>query len=119
MEKAKPHFEYCFTKVFGTRADGGVGYQRLADNHLKRGNPGGAEIALHSIDVEYLTARKLAFVGSPETVVQQIKAAAEEGVFNTVLGEFNFGAMAEDDVMRSIKLFGSEVIPALRGFEPY
>ena len=39
-------------------------------------------------------------------------------LFNTVLGEFNFGAMAEEDVMRSIKLFGSEVIPALRGFQP-
>ena len=119
MEKAKPQFDYCFTKVFGTRADGGVGYQRLAENHLKRGNPGGAEIALHAIDVEYLAARKLAFVGSPATVIEQIKAAAEEGVFNTVLGEFNFGAMAEEDVMRSIKLFGSEVVPALRGFQPY
>ena len=46
-------------------------------------------------------------------------SAAEEGVFNTVLGEFNFGAMAEEDVMRSIRLFSSEVIPALRNFEPY
>jgi alkanesulfonate monooxygenase SsuD/methylene tetrahydromethanopterin reductase-like flavin-dependent oxidoreductase (luciferase family) len=119
IEKAKPHFEYCFTKVFGTRADGGVGYQRLAENHLKRGNPCGAEIALHAIDVEYLTARKLAFVGSPQTVIAQIKAASEEGVFNTVLGKFNFGALADEDIMRSIKLFAAEVIPALRGFEPY
>jgi alkanesulfonate monooxygenase SsuD/methylene tetrahydromethanopterin reductase-like flavin-dependent oxidoreductase (luciferase family) len=119
IENAKPQFEYCFTNVFGTRADGGVGYKRLAENHLKRGNPGGAEIALHSIDVEYLIARKLAFVGSPDTVVAQIKNAAEEGVFNTVLGEFNFGAMAEEDVMRSIKLFGAEVIPALRSVQPY
>jgi alkanesulfonate monooxygenase SsuD/methylene tetrahydromethanopterin reductase-like flavin-dependent oxidoreductase (luciferase family) len=79
----------------------------------------GAEIALHSIDVEYLAARKLAFVGSPATVVEQIKSAAEEGVFNTVLGEFNFGDMAEEDLMRSIGLFRSEVIPALRNFEPY
>jgi alkanesulfonate monooxygenase SsuD/methylene tetrahydromethanopterin reductase-like flavin-dependent oxidoreductase (luciferase family) len=119
IEKAKPHFEYCFTRVFGTRADGGIGYKRLAENHLKRGNPGGAEIALHSIDVEYLAARKLAFVGSPQTVIAQIKEAAEEGVFNTVLGEFNFGNLAEEDVMRSIKLFGAEVMPALRSFQPY
>ena len=26
--KAKPYFEYCFTNVFGTRADGGIGYQQ-------------------------------------------------------------------------------------------
>jgi alkanesulfonate monooxygenase SsuD/methylene tetrahydromethanopterin reductase-like flavin-dependent oxidoreductase (luciferase family) len=119
VAKAKPYFEYCFTKVFGTRADGGIGYQRLAENHLKRGNPGGAEIALHAIDVEYLRERNLAFVGSPQTVVKQIKAAASEGLFNTVLGEFNIGAIAEEDLMRSIKLFGTEVLPALRDFEPY
>jgi alkanesulfonate monooxygenase SsuD/methylene tetrahydromethanopterin reductase-like flavin-dependent oxidoreductase (luciferase family) len=119
VAKAKPCFEYCFTHVFGTRAEGGIGYQRLAENHLKRGNPQGAEIARHSIDVAYLRQRNLAFVGSPQTVAEQIRIAASEGVFNTVLGEFNIGGIAEEDLMRSIKLFASEVIPALRSFEPY
>lgn len=119
IAKAKPLFEHCFTNVFGTRADGGVGYLRLAENHAKRGNPGGAEIARHSIDVEWMRERNFTFVGSPRTVIEQIKAAASEGVFNTVMAEFNIGAIAEDDLMRSIKLFGTEVIPALRGFEPY
>ena len=77
------------------------------------------EIGKVQMAIEHLAARKLAFVGSPSTVIEQIKAAAEEGVFNTVLGEFNFGAMLEEDVMRSIKLFASEVMPALRGFQPY
>jgi alkanesulfonate monooxygenase SsuD/methylene tetrahydromethanopterin reductase-like flavin-dependent oxidoreductase (luciferase family) len=119
IAKAKPLFEYCFTNVFGTRANGGIGYQRLAENHAKRGNPGGAEIARHSIDVEYLRERNLAFVGSPQTVIAQIKAAASEGVFNTVMAEFNIGTIAEGDLMRSINLFGTEVLPALRSFEPY
>ena len=119
VAKAKPLFEHCFTNVFGTRADGGVGYQRLAENHEKRGNPRGAEIARHSIDVEYLRERNLAFVGSPKTVIEQIKQAASDGVFNTVMAEFNIGAIAEEDLMRSIELFGSEVLPALRSFEPY
>ena len=90
----------------------------MAENHAKRGNPGGAEIARHAIDVEFLRARNLAFVGSPKTVIAQIEQAASEGVFNTVMGEFNIGAI-EIDLMRSINLFGSEVIPALRQFEPY
>jgi alkanesulfonate monooxygenase SsuD/methylene tetrahydromethanopterin reductase-like flavin-dependent oxidoreductase (luciferase family) len=119
IAKAKKYFEYCFTHVFGTRAEGGIGYQRLAENHAKRGDPGGAEIARHAIDVEYLRERNLAFVGSPETVIQQIKAAAGEGLFNTVMGEFNIGEIAEEDLMRSIRLFANEVIPALRDFEPY
>jgi alkanesulfonate monooxygenase SsuD/methylene tetrahydromethanopterin reductase-like flavin-dependent oxidoreductase (luciferase family) len=119
VAKAKPYFEHCFTKVFGTRADGGIGYLRLAENHAKRGNPGGAEIARHAIDVEFLRARNLAFVGSPKTVIEQIKQAASEGVFNTVMAEFNIGNIAEADLMRSIDLFGTEVLPALRDFEPY
>jgi alkanesulfonate monooxygenase SsuD/methylene tetrahydromethanopterin reductase-like flavin-dependent oxidoreductase (luciferase family) len=119
VAKAKPLFEHCFTHVFGTRAEGGVGYLRLAENHAKRGNPGGAEIARHAIDVDYLRQRNLAFVGSPKAVIEQIKFAAAEGLFNTVMAEFNIGAIEEADLMRSITLFGQEVIPALRGFEPY
>jgi hypothetical protein len=40
-------------------------------------------------------------------------------LFNTVLGEFNVGDIAEEDLMRSIRLFGTRVLPALRSFEPY
>jgi alkanesulfonate monooxygenase SsuD/methylene tetrahydromethanopterin reductase-like flavin-dependent oxidoreductase (luciferase family) len=117
--KARGYFSYCFTKVFGTRADGGIGYQRLAENFMKRNDPGGAEIAKNSANLDYLLEHNLAFVGSPKTVAEQIKAAANEGLFNTVLGEFNIGDIAEEDLMRSIKLFGTEVVPALRRFEPY
>jgi alkanesulfonate monooxygenase SsuD/methylene tetrahydromethanopterin reductase-like flavin-dependent oxidoreductase (luciferase family) len=119
LAKARGYFNYCFTKVFGTRAEGGIGYQRLAENFMKRGDPGGAEIARHAPDVDYLVERNLAFVGSPETVVKQIKAAAGEGLFNTVLCEFNIGDIEEADLMRSITLFGNQVIPALRGCAPY
>jgi alkanesulfonate monooxygenase SsuD/methylene tetrahydromethanopterin reductase-like flavin-dependent oxidoreductase (luciferase family) len=119
MARAKAYFAHCFTKVFGTRADGGIGYLRLAENFAKRGDPGGAEIAKNAVNLDYLMDHNLAFVGSPETVTEKIKAAAAEGLFNTVLGEFNIGAIAEGDLMRSIRLFGTEVIPALRDFKPY
>jgi alkanesulfonate monooxygenase SsuD/methylene tetrahydromethanopterin reductase-like flavin-dependent oxidoreductase (luciferase family) len=119
ITKARQYFAYCFTKVFGTRADGGIGYQRLAENFLRRGDPGGAEIARHAVDLDYLLEHNLAFVGSSKTVIEQIKAASAEGVFNTVLGEFNIGDIAEADLMRSIRLFGTEVLPALRNFAPY
>jgi hypothetical protein len=52
-------------------------------------------------------------------VVERIKTAATEGLFNTVLAEFNIGDIAEEDLMRSIRLFGTEVLPALRSFAPY
>jgi alkanesulfonate monooxygenase SsuD/methylene tetrahydromethanopterin reductase-like flavin-dependent oxidoreductase (luciferase family) len=119
ISKAKQYFTYCFTKVFGTRADGGIGYLRLAENFAKRGDPGGAEIARNAVNLDYLLERNLALVGSPRTVAENIKAAATEGLFNTVLGEFNIGDIAEEDLLRSIRLFGTEVLPALRSFEPY
>jgi len=56
---------------------------------------------------------------APETVARKIQAAAQSGLFNVFMGEFNFSDLPEDDLMRSIRLFGEEVIPALRGYEPF
>ena len=46
------------------------------------------------------------------------EAAAQAGLFNVFLGEFNFSDLPEADLMRSIRLFGELVIPALRDYEP-
>ena len=70
------------------------------------------------LDFDYLHEKDLVIVGSPETVALKLKAAAEEGLFNVFCGEFNVGSLPEDALMRSIKLFGTEVIPALRDFDP-
>jgi alkanesulfonate monooxygenase SsuD/methylene tetrahydromethanopterin reductase-like flavin-dependent oxidoreductase (luciferase family) len=61
----------------------------------------------------------LVFVGSPETVAAKLRKAAEIGVFNTFMGEFNFADLPEDCLLRSIRLFGEQVIPALRDYEPF
>jgi hypothetical protein len=45
--------------------------------------------------------------------------AAQSGLFNTFMGEFNFSDLPESDLMRSIRLFGEKVIPALRAYEPF
>lgn len=119
VARATPHIVHCFTKVFGTRSDGGIPHLRLAENYLQRGELGAAEIARNLTDVNYLLDRNLVFVGSPETVAVRVKAAAEEGLFNTLFCEFNFGALSDEDLMRSITLFGSRVLPLLREFEPY
>ena len=70
------------------------------------------------IDFEYLYENNLVIVGSPETVARKLKAAAAEGLFNVLCGEFNIGTVPEKDLMRSIRLFGTEVIPAFRDFDP-
>jgi alkanesulfonate monooxygenase SsuD/methylene tetrahydromethanopterin reductase-like flavin-dependent oxidoreductase (luciferase family) len=73
----------------------------------------------HLFDAAYLLEHDLVFIGSPETVAAKIRAAAEQGVFNVFMGEFNFSDLPEADLMRSIRLFGEKVIPALRGYEPF
>ncbi len=85
----------------------------------QRGEPGAAETMRNILDPQWLLAHDRILIGSPETVAKKLEGWAREGVFNTFFGEFNFGDLPEECLMRSIRLFGSEVIPRLRGFEPF
>jgi alkanesulfonate monooxygenase SsuD/methylene tetrahydromethanopterin reductase-like flavin-dependent oxidoreductase (luciferase family) len=91
----------------------------FAKMFIGRGEPGASEIMRNVFDPDYLLKHDLVFIGSPETVAAKIQAAAQVGLFNTIMGEFNFADLAEPDLMRSIRLFGEQVIPALRGYEPF
>jgi alkanesulfonate monooxygenase SsuD/methylene tetrahydromethanopterin reductase-like flavin-dependent oxidoreductase (luciferase family) len=96
--------------------------QRVRENVKKftgRGEPGASEIMVNLFDADYLLKHDLVFIGSPETVAGKIYAAAKSGLFNVFMGEFNFSDLPEGDLLRSIRLFGEKVIPALRDFEPF
>ena len=90
-----------------------------ADYFRQRGDAMSAEITLNILDPNYLLEKDLILIGSPDTVTRKLRTWADEGSFNTYFGEFNFGNLAEDDLMRSIGLFGKHVIPALRAYEPF
>lgn len=90
-----------------------------AEKFYERGEPEAADIVMHLADPEWLLENDLILVGSPDTVARKLKDWATQGIFNTFLGEFNFGTLAEDDLMRSLRLFGTEVMPKLRDFEPF
>jgi alkanesulfonate monooxygenase SsuD/methylene tetrahydromethanopterin reductase-like flavin-dependent oxidoreductase (luciferase family) len=119
VARATPHIVHAFGQVFGFRDVTGLPRDALIANFEKRGELGAAEIARNIANVDYLLERNLVFVGSPETVVQRVKAAAAEGLFNTLCAEFNIGAIEEADLTRSIRLFGTQVLPALQRFDPY
>ena len=101
----------------------GETFDESAREHAKkfigRGEPGASEIMANLFDADYLMRHELVFIGSAETVARKIRAAAEAGLFNVFMGEFNFTDLPEDALMRSIRLFGERVIPALRGCEPF
>jgi alkanesulfonate monooxygenase SsuD/methylene tetrahydromethanopterin reductase-like flavin-dependent oxidoreductase (luciferase family) len=90
-----------------------------AKKFIGRGESGAAELMANLFDPDYIMKHELVFIGSSETVAKKIRAAAEAGVFNTFMGEFNFSNLPESDLIRSIRLFGEKVIPALREYEPF
>lgn len=93
--------------------------ERFSARFIARGEDGGAQIMANIFDPDYLLDNDLVFIGAPETVAEKLMKASTTGLFNTFLGEFNFHDLAEDDLMRSIRLFGEQVMPALRDFEPF
>jgi alkanesulfonate monooxygenase SsuD/methylene tetrahydromethanopterin reductase-like flavin-dependent oxidoreductase (luciferase family) len=52
--------------------------------------------------------------GSPATVARALRRQAEIAGINYLVGQFSFGDLSEAEVTRSVALFGSEVMPALR-----
>lgn len=116
LARAAPHLVHSLDAIYGSGFGGSI--RALADSYRRRGELGAAEIAENLTNADYLLKRQIVFVGSPETVTEQVKAAATEGCFNTLFAELNIGTMSEEDLMRSIRLFGTRVLPALRGFQP-
>jgi alkanesulfonate monooxygenase SsuD/methylene tetrahydromethanopterin reductase-like flavin-dependent oxidoreductase (luciferase family) len=110
-EEAGPSWVHTFTEI--------VPAAELVANRVRRGELGGVEALEHFTDIPYLREHDVALIGSPDTVAEKLRQYAEEGMFNTVLGEFNFGFLSEEQVMGSIRLFGEEVMPRLRDYEPY
>jgi alkanesulfonate monooxygenase SsuD/methylene tetrahydromethanopterin reductase-like flavin-dependent oxidoreductase (luciferase family) len=122
LETAIPHVVETY-KGFLTaagRAYSEAEQEKLAQFFEQRGEHGAADIIRNLLNVDYLLEHNLIFVGSPATVVKNLqKVSSSKGMFNTFFGEFNFGTLGEDDLMRSIRLFGTEVMPGLRDFEPF
>jgi alkanesulfonate monooxygenase SsuD/methylene tetrahydromethanopterin reductase-like flavin-dependent oxidoreductase (luciferase family) len=90
-----------------------------AQRFIGRGEGGAAVLMANLFNPDFIMEHELVFIGSPETVTRKLRAAAEAGVFNCFMGEFNFSDLPEKDLMRSIRLFGEKVMPALRGYEPF
>jgi alkanesulfonate monooxygenase SsuD/methylene tetrahydromethanopterin reductase-like flavin-dependent oxidoreductase (luciferase family) len=103
-------------------APGETFQDRLAKQRKRfeeRGEPGAAKISSSMFEPDYMLRNELVFIGSPKTVAEKIQKAAETGFFNTMMCEFNFADLPEADLMRSIRLFGGQVIPQLRDYEPF
>jgi alkanesulfonate monooxygenase SsuD/methylene tetrahydromethanopterin reductase-like flavin-dependent oxidoreductase (luciferase family) len=54
-------------------------------------------------------------IGSPETVVKKARTMIESAKPDALVGMFSFGGLKHEQVMRSIELFATKVMPALGG----
>ena len=69
-------------------------------------------------DFDALVARGQGVAGSPATVKEFLSRQLAETGCNYVVGQFAFGDLTLGECLRSIGLFASEVMPALRAVIP-
>jgi alkanesulfonate monooxygenase SsuD/methylene tetrahydromethanopterin reductase-like flavin-dependent oxidoreductase (luciferase family) len=55
-----------------------------------------------------------AIAGSPETVRAFLAAQIENSGANYVVGQFCFGDLQLDEILRSVELFAAQVMPSLQ-----
>ncbi|MFT5485232.1 MAG: alkanesulfonate monooxygenase SsuD [Paracoccaceae bacterium] len=80
----------------------------------RENNVEGPSFARNTVDtVEKAIAGGVHIAGSPETVREQLAEQIDALGVNYMVMAFNIGDMAHEDAMRSIALFGEEVMPKL------
>jgi alkanesulfonate monooxygenase SsuD/methylene tetrahydromethanopterin reductase-like flavin-dependent oxidoreductase (luciferase family) len=97
LEQARPAFE-LFTHNFTYR-------------YVRRGN---TERYANRDNFDQELAHGRVLVGSPATVRERLGAMLEQSGANYVIGCFSFGSLTQEQTLRSVNLFASEVMPALR-----
>ncbi|MDE0540289.1 MAG: hypothetical protein OXH94_16365 [Rhodospirillales bacterium] len=122
LEVAKARAARAYTGFLPPR-EGDETFEELLEKYVetyrRRGDLKTIETRLKIFDADYLVGNDIVFIGSPETVAPKLKEASTTGTFNTFMGEFNCSDLEEEDLMRSIRLFGERVIPALKDHEPF
>jgi alkanesulfonate monooxygenase SsuD/methylene tetrahydromethanopterin reductase-like flavin-dependent oxidoreductase (luciferase family) len=97
LEQARPAFE-LFTHNFTYR-------------YVRRGN---TERYANRENFDEEVARGRILVGSPATLRERLGTMLEQSGANYVLGCFSFGSLSLEQILGSVQLFASEVMPALR-----
>jgi alkanesulfonate monooxygenase SsuD/methylene tetrahydromethanopterin reductase-like flavin-dependent oxidoreductase (luciferase family) len=81
--------------------------------HDMHGTPPASPLNVESFDK--LIEQGQAIAGSPYTVRDFLKAQIADSGTNYVVGQLCFGDLTLDEMLRSVELFATHVMPALRG----
>lgn len=71
-------------------------------------------VATENYDWDGMLAAGRNLYGDPEQCIRTIRNAARHYEFDTLTTTFNFGGLPHDEIMKSMRLFAREVIPAFR-----
>jgi alkanesulfonate monooxygenase SsuD/methylene tetrahydromethanopterin reductase-like flavin-dependent oxidoreductase (luciferase family) len=66
--------------------------------------------------VEQLAEQRVIIVGSPDTVIKQLKECHRQLGFSNYVAMLHFGSMAHDVAEKNIRRFAKDVLPALQSF---
>ena len=70
--------------------------------------------SLRARDFDALVEQGQAVAGSPQTVIDFLKPQIADSGANYMVGQFAFGDLSLDEMLRSVALFSRDVMPALR-----
>ena len=64
--------------------------------------------------IEQLAEQRVIIVGSPETVIKQLKDCHRQLGFSNYVAMLHFGSMSHDVAEKNIRRFAKDVMPALQ-----
>jgi alkanesulfonate monooxygenase SsuD/methylene tetrahydromethanopterin reductase-like flavin-dependent oxidoreductase (luciferase family) len=65
------------------------------------------------LNVKRLDEWGTSLIGSPDTIVKKARDMIATAKPDSLVGMFSFGGLSHEQVMRSIELFATKVMPAL------
>jgi len=93
-----------------------VPHAEFTHNYTTRPNlpTGGKDRDRVRPDFDAAVQQGMIFVGSPDTVRQQVQRYVDVLGVNYVVGVFGFGNMTTEQILHSMRLFGEEVMPHIQ-----
>jgi len=117
MKEAKPHIEWLFNKGF--KMPGGMffppGYTSPAS--LRQIVTAKSSIMVAQKTIEMLAEQRVIIVGSPDTVIKQLKDCHRQLGFSNYVAMLQFGSMPHAQSVKNIQRFARDVLPALQALD--
>jgi alkanesulfonate monooxygenase SsuD/methylene tetrahydromethanopterin reductase-like flavin-dependent oxidoreductase (luciferase family) len=117
MNEARPHIEFLFNKSF--KMPSGMffppGYTSPAS--MRQIVTAKSSIMAAQKTIELLAEQRVIIVGTPDTVIKQLKDCHRQLGFSQYVAMLQFGSMPHDMAEKNIRRFAKEVLPALQSFD--